>query len=387
MNRRAFLKTGLGCLGATLPSLSIAAEVLESALKNHAFDNNELSAMEDRVKSYIQRYNVPGISFAITKDGALVYNQAFGFADLKEREPLTRQHKFRIASLSKPITSVCIFKLFELGKLDCSDKVFGKTGLLADRFKKVKKSSYLEKITIDNLLTHKVGGWGNDVDDPMFSNNKMDHDELIYWTLENRKLRKPPGENYKYSNFGYCLLGRVIEEITKKSYQDAVEELVFQPCGMTSCELTGNTLEERKPNEVIYLDQNGYNPYGFNFRRMDSHGGWISTSQDLARFLVHVDGFQTKIDILKPETIKIMTNSNSNGYAMGWCVNNYNNWWHAGSLQGSLSFMVRANSGLCMVALINTRQVNSSMEENLDKLTWDMVGQIKKWPSIDLFSS
>ena len=136
MNRRAFLKTGLGCLGATLPSLSIAAEVLESALKNHAFDNNELSAMENRVKSYIQRYNVPGISFAITKDGALVYNQAFGFADLKEREPLTRQHKFRIASLSKPITSVCIFKLFELGKLGCSDKVFGKTGLLADRFKK-----------------------------------------------------------------------------------------------------------------------------------------------------------------------------------------------------------------------------------------------------------
>jgi CubicO group peptidase (beta-lactamase class C family) len=386
MNRRTFLKTGLGCLGASLPTLSIAAEVLASSPQNNSFDKDELRAVEDLAKRYMRRYNVPGLSLAITKEGALVYNQAFGFADPKEQEPLTQQHRFRIASLSKPITSVCIFKLVELGKLNLSDKVFGKVGILTDRFKKVRKNYNLEQVTIQYLLTHMVGGWGNDVDDPMFSNNKMDHDELIYWTLENRRLKKSPGDKFKYSNFGYCLLGRVIEEITKKSYQDAVGELVFQPCGMTSCDLAGNTLAERKPIEVVYSDQNGYDPYGFNFRRMDSHGGWISTSQDLARFLVHVDGFQTKNDILNLETIKTMTTSNSPGYAMGWCVNNNNNWWHGGNLQGSLSFMVRSNNGLCMVALINSRRVNSSMEEELDKLTWDMVGQFKKWPSNDLFS-
>jgi len=334
----------------------------------------------------MRKFNVPGLSLAITKEGALVYNQAFGFADPKEREPLTQQHRFRIASLSKPITSVCILKLVELGKLTLSDKVFGKFGILTNRFNKVKKNYYLEQVTVQHLLTHMVGGWGNDVDDPMFANNKMDHNQLIYWTLENRRLKKSPGDNFKYSNFGYCLLGRIIEEITKKSYQDAVAELVFQPCGMTSCDLTGNTLAERKPFEVVYSDQSGYDPYGFNFRRMDSHGGWISTSQDLARFLVHVDGFQTKNDILNLETIKTMTISNSPGYAMGWCVNNYNNWWHGGNLQGSLSFMVRSNNGFCMVALINSRRMNSSMEEDLDRLTWDMIGQIKKWPSIDLFS-
>ena len=161
MNRRTFLKTGLGCLGASLPPLSIAAEVLASSPKNNSFDKDELRAVEDLAKRYMRRYNVPGLSLAITKEGALVYNQAFGFADQKEQEPLTQQHRFRIASLSKPITSVCIFKLVELGKLNLSDKVFGKVGILTDRFKKVRKNYNLEQVTIQYLLTHMVGGWGN----------------------------------------------------------------------------------------------------------------------------------------------------------------------------------------------------------------------------------
>ena len=119
---------------------------------------------------------------------------------------------------------------------------------------------------------------------------------------------------------------------------------------------------------------------------MDSHGGWISTSEDLARFLVHVDGFPTKPDILNSESINVMTTPTNSGYAKGWCVNRSNNWWHNGSLQGSLSFMVRADNGFCMVALINSRRWKSPMDGDLDKLTWDMIGQINRWPSIDLFS-
>lgn len=386
MNRRLFIRNGLLGLGSALSPLYSFAETLTSSDPTTSFDTSELKNMEDFAEAYLRKYRVPGISLSISKDGSLKYSKAFGFADPMKKEPLTTKHRFRIASLSKSITSVCIFRLIEQAKLSLTDKVFGKSGLLAERFNKVRKNTYLEEVSIEHLLTHRVGNWDNEDDDPMFLNNKMTHDELIYWTLERRVLTRHPGIDYKYSNFGYCLLGRVIEEVTKKSYEDAASDLVFKPCGMTSLDLTGNTLKERRPFEVIYCDQNGYDPYGFNFRRMDSNGGWISTSEDLARFLVHVDGFPTKPDILNSDSINVMTTPSNSGYAKGWCVNRSNNWWHNGSLQGSLSFMVRADNGFCMVALINSRRWKSPMDGDLDKLTWDMIGQVNRWPSIDLFS-
>lgn len=386
MNRRLFIRNGLLGLGSALSPLYSFAETLTSSDPTTSFDTSELKNMEDFAEAYLRKYRVPGISLSISKDGSLKYSKAFGFADPMKKEPLTTKHRFRIASLSKSITSVCIFRLIEQAKLSLTDKVFGKSGVLAERFNKVRKNTYLEEVSIEHLLTHRVGNWDNEGDDPMFLNNKMTHDELIYWTLERRVLTRHPGIDYKYSNFGYCLLGRVIEEVTKKSYEDATSDLVFKPCGMTSLDLTGNTLKERRPFEVIYCDQNGYDPYGFNFRRMDSHGGWISTSEDLARFLVHVDGFPTKPDILNSDSINVMTTPSNSGYAKGWCVNRSNNWSHNGSLQGSLSFMVRADNGFCMVALINSRRWKSPMDGDLNKLTWDMIGQVNRWPSIDLFS-
>ncbi len=71
----------------------------------------------------------------------------------------------------------------------------------------------IEDITIEHLLTHTSGGWpNNDGHDPMFHNPQMSQHELIAFTLRTRPLDHPPGTNYAYSNFGYCVLGRVIEK-------------------------------------------------------------------------------------------------------------------------------------------------------------------------------
>jgi CubicO group peptidase (beta-lactamase class C family) len=105
---------------------------------------------------------------------------------------------------------------------------------------------------------------------------------------------------YLHSNFGYCVLGRVIEKLTGRTYEAAVRERVLRPCGISSMRISGNTLAERAGREVVYYDQDGEDPYRMNVRRMDSHGGWLATPTDLVRFLVRVDGFPTKPDILKP---------------------------------------------------------------------------------------
>jgi len=122
-----------------------------------------------------------------------------------------------------------------------------------------------------------------------------------------------------------------------------------------------------------------------NVRRMDSHGGWLATPADLVRFLVHVDKFPTKADILKPATIEAMTTASTvdPSYARGWRVNKHHHWWHTGGMSGTAAIMVRTSHQFCWAALANTR----AKVGFLDKLMWKMVGKIRAWPGHDLFGS
>lgn len=147
-------------------------------------------------------------------------------------------------------------------------------------------------------------------------------DALISSTLNSRPLEYTPGAHYDYSNFGYCLLGRIIEKITGQTYEEAVKTLVLAPMGITSMKIGGNTLADRLPKEVRYYGQSGEDPYIHNIRRMDAHGGWVASAKDLARFLVYVDGFPVRPDILSSQalTTMITPSAANNGYACGWAV-------------------------------------------------------------------
>jgi len=145
--------------------------------------------------------------------------------------------------------------------------------------------------------------------------------------------------------------------------------------------IAGNTLEDRVAGEVVYYGQGGDNPYDMNVRRMDSHGGWLATAADLVRFALRVDGFSAARNILKPASIGEMTTPTiaNRGYAKGWAVNPSNNWWHTGSLPGTTSIMVRTSSGFCWAALANTREARGDTGGALDRMMWDLVGQVKGW--------
>jgi CubicO group peptidase (beta-lactamase class C family) len=163
-------------------------------------------------------YESPGLSVAIGSKGEPVYVEAFGFAETESQEALTTQHRFRIASVTKPITSAGVLLLMEAGKLRLGDHIFGPNSILGEEYKTPPGRQDIEAITVDQLLTHTAGGWGNSHDDPMFMNKQMNHRELINWTLENMALNSVPGTQYSYSNFGYCLLGRMIEKLSDKKY-------------------------------------------------------------------------------------------------------------------------------------------------------------------------
>ena len=102
-------------------------------------------------------------------------------------------------------------------------------------------------------------------------------------------LQTDPGAHYAYSNFGYCLLGRVLEKVTGQSYEQAVKDLILDPADTKSMTIGGNTKQDRLPNEVLYYgqDEDAYHKI-MDVKRMDAHGGWVATPIDLVRFALHI---------------------------------------------------------------------------------------------------
>jgi CubicO group peptidase (beta-lactamase class C family) len=147
--------------------------------------------------------------------------------------------------------------------------------ILGDDYPTPPNRSRIEQITIEHLLTHTTGGWQNDAVDPMGLDKKIDHRELIAWTLGDNSLTIPPGKSFAYSNFGYCILGRVLEKLTGQTYEQYIKDNILRRCDISDMRIAGNTLEERATNEVKYYDQTGRDPYGMNVP------GWILTAVGL----------------------------------------------------------------------------------------------------------
>jgi CubicO group peptidase (beta-lactamase class C family) len=379
--RRQFIK--LATSAAVLPALSLGSALAQPAPNPERVPEptpSERAAMARIAHAFMQKYDVPALSFAVGYAGEIVHRDAFGSADRERDEAVTPMHLFRVASVSKMITSAAVFGLIEQGRLKLSDKVFGPGAITGTDYGRPPYNPGVGEITLGQLLTHTAGGWTNDSRDPMFSHPRMDQPELITWTLSNRPLDNPPGQHYAYSNFGYCVLGRVIEKVTGQPYADYVRAEVLSRCGVTEMSIAGNTLEQRQRDEVKYYGQ-GENPYDMNVTRMDSHGGWIARPAAIVRFMMHVDGFAKPPNILKPQTIQTMTTASAAnpGYAKGWSVNKSGNWWHGGSLPGTTTVAVRTHSGFCWAAFTNTSRANSQLGGDLDKLNWDMVGQVELW--------
>ncbi len=343
-------------------------------------------------EAFREKFDLPGVSLAMAYRGQLKLLACFGLADRKNRVAVAPKHQFRIASVSKPITSVTILKLAEQRRLKLGDRVLAEGGVLRGFVPELpaQQQKRVEEITVRHLLEHSCGGWSNNGPQaPMFARPAlgMSHPELIAWTLKNVELKNDPGTRYAYSNFGYCLLGRVIEAVTKQNYEQAVKTLVLQPAGAKATHVGGHKRNERRRDEVVYYDQ--FDPYGANMdvRRMDAHGGWISTATDLVRFAQCVDGFPVPKDLLMRTTLKQMTTAARGSYAFGWSVNKSKNWWHNGAFNGGTSILARINDGHSWAVLVNTRPRNSAYHRELDAFPWTVKRAISKWGTHNLFSN
>ncbi|MFK7946383.1 MAG: serine hydrolase [Saprospiraceae bacterium] len=392
----------------------------------------QMSHCDSKVQSFMTTHNIPSATIAIAKDGKLVYNRAFGHSDIAGMTSTQPHNLFRIASISKPVTSIAIMKMMENGDLAMSDKVFGTNGILGNHTILSQANitdSRVYNITVQHLLEHSAG-WNRNVActptpaspytfgfqhcDPIGFPlhvaqtynvaNPVAEEYLIQYVLE-KSLAFAPGTSYAYSNMGYLVLGEIIEEISGKSYEDYVKDEILSPLGICDMHIGKNLLADKQEREGEYVG-NGYQisscygtnvlvPWeygGFNVEAMDAHGGWIATSRDLVRLLVAVDGFSTKPDILSTSTLNTMSmpSSNNSNYAKGWSVNSSNNWWHSGALDGTASIFVRSSNGYTWAIILNKRVIDGTSNQfwaDFDNLPWSCVTQTASFPTHDFFAA
>lgn len=378
-------------------------------------------ASYDRMVPELMRvWGIPGGAVAVVKDGRLVYARGFGLADQEAGEAVQPTSRFRVASISKPITAAAVLRLFEDGLLDLDESAFA---LLSDLDPPAGATvdPRLADITIRHLL-HHAGGWDRDQTfDPMFRSDiaaaavgvspPADAETVIRYML-GQPLQFDPGGRYAYSNLGYAVLGRVVERVADVPYEDYVREAVLAPLGAEGMALGGSHLSDRLPREVRYYDPatatsvfpgEGQVPLaygGFHFEAMDAHGGWVASAVDLLRFVTGVDGRAEPGDLLAPATIALMTappppplwSGSAFHYGMGWLVRPTGgdaNWWHDGSLPGTTALVVRAHDGTAWAALFNRRASgpSGSFAGALDAMLWNAHAAVTAWPDHDLFAN
>jgi CubicO group peptidase (beta-lactamase class C family) len=360
---------------------------LNSIWDNTNFSSSDQQLISSKIDGYMKANQVPGLALAITKEGRLVYARGFGFANQESGEEAGPTNLFRIASVSKNITSTAIMKMVEAKKLHLNDKVFGPGGILGVQFPTPPSNQRINEITIQYLLEH-VSGLSNTGGDPMFMNTGMDHAQLISWVLNDpaHKMTRDANTQFEYLNFGYCLLGRVIEKASGQSYEQFVKQNVLGPSGVTDMAIAGNSEAAHKPREVKYYPSSAYS---LNVARFDSHGGWVASPIDLVRYVVRVDGLSTKPDIFSVASHTAVTtdsgikdaNGKDPNYGFGWGLPQ----WHNGDIDGSIAFLEVMPGGFTYAVVANTRPANDTGAFNLAGVVKSIISSVSQWPSYDLF--
>ncbi len=303
----------------------------------------------------MRRADIPGVSVTVMKDGAVIWSEGFGYADLEQRVPATALTRFRVGSISKSLTAAAVGQLWERGRLDLDAPV----------------QRYVPSFPVKRwpITTRQVAGHLAGIrhyrGEEFYSARHYNSVTAGLSIFENDTLLFEPGTRYYYSTYGYALVSAVVEGASGEPYLRYMREQVFLPLGMT------HTVAEF-PDSLI--------PWRARFYTRDSSGpevnaawvdnsykwaggGFVSTTEDLVRYAeAYLEpGF------LKPETIQLLWSSQhtrdgkATGYGIGWAVGTDSAGRRVishsgGSVGGTAMLLIYPEQRLIVALLTNTDQ-------------------------------
>ena len=381
-----------------------------------------LVSYENALRPIMQKWAIPGAALAITDGGRLVYARGFGYADKEAGIPVQPGSLFRLASISKTLTGMTIVKLAEEGRLNLDakfmDLVPNVTPIATLAF-----DARMRNITVRMLLQH-TGGWNKDVPSDWVLQFAAAAKALSvpYATLTpdmmcryavSQRLDFDPGTRYAYSQSGYLILGRIIEKITGKKYEDAVREKLLTPAGVATLKIGHGLLSQKEPDEVKYYDYPGAplqtttpavpgaaaptpRQYGsYWVEQAEAYGGWVGNAIDLMRYINALEGRRGP-PILSPASLAAIVARPSitptgEFVSLTWRIDQLTgggaHWWHSGGAIGTRNILARRQNNKDWVVLMNSRPLD---EETIITEIFNAFAkaetQVSSWPTNDLFS-
>ena len=273
---------GCGQLAVVLTLVLVAALQLTAWSSDAVFTGPEDDYRIDLIDELMTRYEEMGLfsgAVLAAENGEALYERGFGMANRELGVPNTGDTRFRIASISKPFTTVLVLQTVEEGKLSLDDTLAellpGYSGEGADR------------ITVEQLLTHTSGLVGENAVE------NLDDLERRHWTKEellalaaSYPLASRPGKRYRYANFGYLLLAAILEEVSGHSYAELLQDGICEPAGLTSTgvDVTAELVDSRAAGYHYYSETGVVNAPFIEMSFVYGYGQLLSTAHDLFLF-------------------------------------------------------------------------------------------------------
>jgi CubicO group peptidase (beta-lactamase class C family) len=296
---------------------------------------------------------------AVAKDGSVVFQRAYGHADKNFDVPAGLDTKYNVASMGKMFTAVAIAQLAERGLLSFDDP-------LSKFLPGFPNEEASKKILVKHLLSHTAGlgmWWGPRWDQRSMKDTFTTVDSMLAWAAQDETTTQfEPGTGYRYSNTGFVLLGKIVEQVTGQSYYQYVQDHIFGPAGMTNTGYYEGDSANRKlaAGYAKVFDAQGQATFLSNIRsrlglRGGPAGGAYSTAGDMLKFGQALRAGR----LLKPQNVAVLltakTELGARDYGYGFDVSETRgSAGHAGGSTGiSDNFKMSLRSGWCAVVMAN----------------------------------
>jgi CubicO group peptidase (beta-lactamase class C family) len=301
---------------------------------------SQLAAVSTFISKEMERTKVPGLSISIFSKDKILFTKGFGQRSLEFNLFSNPDTLYGVGSVTKSFTGLAIMKLVQDGKLELSDKI-------TEYLPELKLDSNNAKVTISHLLTHTSGlpalniaevhlmkGIGKDTTFIPVE----DYDDFVNLYVGAKDERTwGIGKLFMYSNEGFTLLGKIVEKVSKKTYQDFVKENILLPLGMKRSTFSSNQVVKDPNHGQCYYQQDPVKPEPVNYPDHPlayAPGGLISSVVELSHYLrmwINEGTFgQSKIlekDIVEmalgPVSHQTSTIAKTNAYYnTGWMIKN-----------------------------------------------------------------
>lgn len=318
---------------------------------------------------------VPGIDAAVAIDGKIIWSKGFGFADLEhEVKVIPGVTRFRIGSVSKPLTAAAMGKLMDAGKIDLNESVYT---YLPD----FPRKKY--PITLKQIGGH-IAGIRHYRGNEFLMNKRFNSVTSSLSIFKDDSLLFEPGTNYSYSSYGFNLLSAVIEKASGEAFLPFIQREVFSALDMNSTcpDFYDSIIVHRTSFYELDSTQKVINAPAVDNSYKWAGGGFLSTTTDLIKFgEAHMaPGFLSAATLNTFTTSQVLANGDSTSYGVGWRTYRHDGlrgYGHTGgSVGGITAFRIYPNEKLILVLLSNSSDTKyGTVGDQIVKLFLDSKSQ------------